>query len=159
MQVDAEVNFALALSYSRTPRLTRNGEDVLIIYQKIQASENERMISLFTAIKWGWNDSSITFKMKSNVARAACSQVTYDYGLKHSFATSQLPAWENKINSAIEEKNILRFKSVPLSFDHSGSQTYVDYIEHIHPNYIQELFRDAQNIKGGKVSYEKRLYS
>ena len=104
MQVDAEVNFALALSYSRTPRLTRNGEDVLIIYQKIQASENERMISLFTAIKWGWNDSSITFKMKSNVARAACSQVTYDYGLKHSFATSQLPAWENKINSAIEEK-------------------------------------------------------
>ena len=61
------------------------------------------MISLFTTIKWGWNNSSITFKMKSNVARAACSQVTYDYGLKHSFATSQLPAWEDKINSAIEE--------------------------------------------------------
>ena len=27
----------------------------------------------------------------------------------------------------------------------------------MHPNYIQELFRDARNIKGGKTSYEKLI--
>ena len=43
----------------------------------------------------------------------------------------------------------------PLSSDHSGSQKYVDYMEHIHPNYIRELLGDAQNIKGGKASYEE----
>ena len=64
LQVDAEVNFALALSYSRTPRLTRNGEYVTIIHKKKQTSVNEKMMVLFTAIKRGWNDYSITFKMK-----------------------------------------------------------------------------------------------
>ena len=53
-------------------------------------------MTLFTAIKWGWDDSSITFRMKSKVVKAACTQVAYDYGLKNSFATSQLPAWETK---------------------------------------------------------------
>ena len=33
-QVDTEVRFALALSFSRTPRLTRNGEDVITIHKK-----------------------------------------------------------------------------------------------------------------------------
>ena len=33
-QVDAEVNFALALSFTRTPRLSRNGEDEIIIHKK-----------------------------------------------------------------------------------------------------------------------------
>ena len=51
------------------------------------------MMALFTAIKWGWNDSSATFKMKTIIAKAACGQVAYDYDFKNSFATSQLPAW------------------------------------------------------------------
>ena len=38
-QVDAEVNFALALKFSRTPRLTRNGEDIIIIHKKKRASK------------------------------------------------------------------------------------------------------------------------
>ena len=41
-----------------------------------------------------------------------------------------------------------------LSSTHLGSQKYVDYIDHINPNYIQELFCNALNIKGGKTSYE-----
>ena len=88
----AEVNFALTLSFTRTQILSRNGEDVIFIHKRKQSSENERIMALFTAIKWGWNDSSSTFKMKSKVAKVACFQVAYDYGFKNSFATSQLPA-------------------------------------------------------------------
>ena len=65
----AEVNFALTLSFTRTQILSRNGEDVIFIHKRKQASENERIMALFTAIKWGWNDSSSTFKMKSKVAK------------------------------------------------------------------------------------------
>ena len=115
------------------------------------------MMALFTAIKWGWNDSSATFRMKTIIAKAACSQVAYDYGFKNSFETSQLPAWEKNINSTIEGNTDLGSNLNPLSSDHSGSQKYADYIEHIHPNYIRELFRDTQNIKGGKVSYEELI--
>ena len=51
-------------------------------------------MALFTAVKCGWNDSSVTLKMKSIIAKVTCSQVAYDYGFKNSFAFSQLPAWE-----------------------------------------------------------------
>ena len=52
-QVDAELNFALTLHFSRSLRLLRDGVDVIIIHKKKRASENERMMALFTAIKWG----------------------------------------------------------------------------------------------------------
>ena len=50
------------------------------------------MIALFTASKWGWNNSSITYKMKLYVTKAACCQVAHDYGFKCTFTTSQFPA-------------------------------------------------------------------
>ena len=40
-------------------------------------------MALFTAIKWGWNDSSTTIKMKTIIAKAACGQVAYNYGFKN----------------------------------------------------------------------------
>ena len=91
-----KLTLLLTLHFSRSPRHSRNGEDIIIIRKKKQASENERMMTLFTVVKWGWNNSSATFKMKVIVAKAAFSQVAYDYGFKNSFATSQLPAWERK---------------------------------------------------------------
>ena len=69
------------------------------------------MMALFTAIKWGWNDSSVTIKMKTKIAKAAYGQVAYDYGFKKLFATSQLPAWEKKINSSIEGNTFVKYKS------------------------------------------------
>ena len=77
------------------------------------------MMVLFIGIKWGWNDSSTTFKMKSIVAKAACSQVVYDYGFNNSFVTYQLPAWENKIISAIERNTLLNANLNLLLSDHS----------------------------------------
>ena len=50
-QVDIKVNFALALSFIRNPRLSRNGEDDIIIHKKKQDSENKRIMALFTVIK------------------------------------------------------------------------------------------------------------
>ena len=64
---------------------------------------------------------------------------------------------ERKEKSAMEENTYLDSNVNPLSSDHSRSQTHIDYIEHIHPNSIRKLFRDAQNIKGGKESYEELI--
>ena len=67
----------------------------------------------------------------------------------------QLPAWEKKIGSTIEGKTLLVSTSL-FSTSYSRNQNWTDYIEHIHSNYIWELFRDAQNI-GGKVFYEELI--
>ena len=91
--------------------------------------------------------------MKTMIVKATCSQIVYDYGFKNSFANSQLPALEKNNNSVIEGNTLISANLNPLSSNHSGNQKYVDYIEHIHPNYIRELFRGARNIKGSKVSY------
>ena len=112
------------------------------------------MMALFATIKWRWNDSPITYKIKLRVTKAVCCQVVYDYGFKCAFATSQLPA-SKKIKSAIEGNTLLGPNLNRLSSDHLGSQKYIDYIEHIHLKYIREQFRDAQKIEGGKVSYEE----
>ena len=61
--------------------------------------------------------------MKTIIAKAACGQVAYDYGFKKIFATSQLPVWEKKINSAIEGNTLLSTNLNPLSSDHSGMST------------------------------------
>ena len=51
-QVDAEVNFDIALSFSKTIRQTRNDKGIITIHKKKLTSKNERMMVLFTAIKW-----------------------------------------------------------------------------------------------------------
>ena len=81
--------------------MTRTGGDVIIIHKKKQVSKNEKMMVLFTAIKRVCDNSYITFKIKSKVAKATCSQVAHDYGFKSSFVTSQLPVCEGEINSTI----------------------------------------------------------
>ena len=103
-QIDAEFNSALALNLSRTPRLTINGEDVIIIHKKKEASKNDRMMVIFTASKYGWDDYSITYNMKLRVAKATCGQVAYGYGFKCIFLFSQLPHWKKKIDSTTEGK-------------------------------------------------------
>ena len=65
--------------------------------------------------------------------------------------------WRKKLNSIIEDNTLLSANMNPLSSDHSESQKYVDYIEHIHPNGIRELFHGAHNVKGGKASYEELI--
>ena len=110
---------------------------------------------MFIIFKWGWGDSSITYKIKLRVTKAVCCQVVYDCGIKYTFSFSQLPVWK-KLNSAIEWDSFLASTN-PLSTSHSGSQKYVDYIEHMHLNYIRKLFRSAQNIKGGKELYEELI--
>ena len=50
-QIDTEANFALALNLSRSTRLSRNGEDIIIIHKKKRAPKTERLMTIFTALK------------------------------------------------------------------------------------------------------------
>ena len=52
---------------------------------------------IFIIFKWGWGDSSITYKIKLRVTTAVCCQVVYDCGIKYTFSFSQLPVWKIQI--------------------------------------------------------------
>ena len=51
-----EISFAIALDLDRFPRLTRDDTCVIKMHKKNQDLLNERILVLFTAIRWGWND-------------------------------------------------------------------------------------------------------
>ena len=58
---------------------------------------NERMMVLFTAIRWGWNDYNTTNNQRKRIAIAACRKVSYDREFENNLASSQLSAWNKKI--------------------------------------------------------------
>ena len=87
-----EIAYAIALDLNRFPRLTRDGTCVIKIHKKKQALLNERMLVLFTAIRWGWNNYNATNNQRKRIATAACRQVVYDRGFANNLASSQISA-------------------------------------------------------------------
>ena len=110
------------------------------------------MMILFTAKRWGWKDPLYTARFRKRIARAACRQIAYDHGYAQAFSHNALPAWEGRLNNAIDEGLAVSSEN-PLSPRHCGSTKYVAMIESQHAGYLHELFRYAQQILGGKSSF------
>ena len=91
-----EIAYAIALDLNRFPRLTRDGTCVIKIHKKKQALLNERMLVLFTAIMWEWNNYNATKNQRKNIAITACLQVAYNRGFAKVLAPSQPFAWNQK---------------------------------------------------------------
>ena len=128
-------------------------ERVITLHDKSQATPNERMLVLFTALRWGWENNKLTSKEKIHIAKAACRQVAYDCGFKKCLAYSQLPKWKATIDDVIDGKGEVTVDTNPLSKKHIGSIKYVDKIEKTHPDYLRELFSYAQRTYGAKASW------
>ena len=147
-QHQAEINFALALNFSTRPRIHRLGDSTIVVHKSKQALELHRIMTIFTANKFGYNDPSLTHSQCKTVQIAACRLVSYDYGYPTPFATTQIPRWQNKI-----DQTIIRGPSpssaqtvTPLATSHKGTVSYVDRLNAQHPSYIRNLFRYAQRI-------------
>ena len=96
-----KIAFALVLGMNHFPRLTIDGTCVIKMYKK-QALLNERMIVLFTAIRWGWNDYNTSENQRKRILIISCCQVAYDRGFTKFLASSQLSVWnKNLCNNSI----------------------------------------------------------
>ena len=124
--------------------------ELIVIHSRKLASERERHMAIHTATLWGWLDPCLTQKKRSRIARAACTQIAYDFGYSAPLAHARLPAWYGSINAAIS----LGENDDPVSPSQCGSNTYVSQIELKHPGYIRELFRYANVTKGCLASFE-----
>ena len=62
--MQGQIEYALALDLERRPRLEQRGDKEIEVHDKNLASENERMMVLFTAYEWGYNDKDKTKKTK-----------------------------------------------------------------------------------------------
>ena len=120
---------------------------------KKQALLNERILVLFTATRWGWNDYNATKNQRKRIATATCRQVAYDRGFTNNLASSQLSAWNRKICKVIQSGSPFDQESNPLSSDHFGTVKYTDIIEQQYPTYIREMFRYAQRVNGAQSSF------
>ena len=141
-KIEKEINFAMTLDLTRRPRIIRSGLGEVQIHGRKQASNLERTMVLFTAKRWGWMDPALTRKKQQRIAKAACTQIAYDYGFKSLLASTQLTKWNLLLNDSIE--NGVLHRDNPLSPLHIGSKKYVESIEKEHPGYLRSLFRYAQ---------------
>ena len=135
------IAYSLALDLEREPRLDRAGVNEIEIHKRNQVNEQERVMILFTAKLWGWQDPSLTKRERMRISMAACRQVAYDYGHCKTPGYTMLPKWEAEVNASIATG----IKQDPLSPHHSASTSYCDKIETKHPHYLHELYRYAVN--------------
>ena len=123
------------------------------MHKKKQALLNERMLVLFTAIIWEWNNYNATKNQRKRIAIAACRQITYNRGFANNLASSQLSAWNRKIYEGIQSGSSFDQESNPLFSDHFGTVKCTDIIEQQYSTYIREMFRYAQRVNGAKSSF------
>ena len=123
--VSHKIDYALALDLKRRPRMNRMGTEEIVIHNRKQAQQLEKVLILHTAKLWGWKDDSLHSKRRMRIARAVCRQVSYDYGYKNTFSAAMLPSWESKLMNALDNGN----SQQPLSPAHCGTVSYCKRIE------------------------------
>ena len=104
---------------------------------------------IHTAILWGWQDPYLSYKERSRIAKAACNQVAYDHGYQQRLAHTSLPIWYSKIIGSINDGE----DTNPISPCYAGFKKYINKVEEIYPDYMVELFRFAQKIKGPVATF------
>ena len=115
----------MALDLERRPRMNRSGTERIEVHGRKQACENEMMLVLHIAKLWGWKDESLHPRRRMKIARAACTQVAYDFGYAKPLSAVRLRFWESILNNAIADGT----SQEPLSPQNGGSIKYCDKIE------------------------------
>jgi hypothetical protein len=145
--LEQRILFALALDLNRRPRLSRTAEAYIPILDSKQADERSRHLVIHTAQRWGWRDPFLTQLRRLEIAKAACRQVAFDLGYSRPLAHSRLPYWYVSLGDAIDSgENLIDID--PVSPSHCGSTSYVQTVEETNPEYLRELYRYAEGVKG-----------
>ena len=140
-----KIEEALALNLELRPRFSRHNLSVIDIKEnKVQADERACNMVIHTAVLWGWRDWYKTYSERQRIARAACTQVAYDFGYAKMLAVTMLPFWFGKLHAMI----LVGLNMDPLSPSHCGNPTYLKMIETHHPGYLHELFWYSQSVIG-----------
>ena len=145
------IEYALALDLNCRPRVTRTKEAFIPILDRKQADEKSRHLVIHTAMRWGWRDPFLTKSRRLEIAKAACRQVAFDRGFTSPLAHSRLPYWYGCLSDAID----LGENSDPVSPSHCGKTSYVETIEYMNPEYLRELYRYAEGVKGHLATFHE----
>ena len=112
--LEAKIRTALQLNLQIQPRINRtNGGGIVLIHGRNQADERVRWMAVTTATLWGWNDQNNNFARRQEIAKAACKQVAYDFGIQSAvskqhfmcrnhhdaLAKSVISAWSWRLHS------------------------------------------------------------
>ena len=128
LQVEPQIQFALALDLGRRPRMNRSGTTQIVVHKQRQAKQVERLMIITTAKLWGWEDDSLSSKRRVRIARAVCKQVAYDHGYERPITHNMLSKWEQSLRSAVLNGSEDVANDV-LSPQVGGSKQYLDMIE------------------------------
>jgi hypothetical protein len=142
---------ALSLDLEIQPRPSRNGIGHIELHNRKLAAADHKLLSLSTANAWGWSDHRFDYITRRRIAEAACRQVSYDFGYKQLISYSRLPDWEKGEDVYIKTGDPVKLYGKPRA----GRPSYVSRIEAIHPGYLRELYRYAENMLGNRATFSE----
>ena len=111
-----------------------------------------RVMVLFTAKRWGYDNPLLQYSKRIRICRAAATQVAYDNGYPKMLSYNQVSIWISKVNNLIDNGKQNKDGDV-LKSSHIGSITYVTKIETNHPGYLHQLYRYASKTIGSKSGF------
>ena len=151
--INNQIEDALATDLNTFPGIHRNTPNLQIDRTKArQDSPHERMITLLTIMRWGYNSLDRSYNEKIRIVMAASRLIAYDNGYSKAFSVRAVLRWQEDIDTQI----ITGTNSQMIGCNkHNGSISYVESIESTHPGYMHYLFRSSLEIKGANSSFEE----
>ena len=83
--------------------------------------------------------------------------MAYDLGYTAALAHSRLPFWYGNLSEAIDSGENLLDGDDPVSPSHCGKTSYVETLEGTNPEYLRELYRYAEGVKGYLATFHEMV--
>ena len=136
--IQVHIDYAMSLDLTQEQRPSRNGEDFVVLHDRKQAGREEKLLVILTLVSWGYETSDLSNKEKKAMVKAACNQVSYDFGFKKIIGHTNVSKWVVDKDDYIAQGDFT--KLVPK---HCGTQKYTDKIEEGYKGYLVYLWRYA----------------
>lgn len=113
--IEEQIDAALSLDLDLFPRPHRKNETFIPPNNCKQATQQEKLLLLLNAAKWGYNTYNLSYAERTRILRASSRLVAYDNGYKKEFSITSIKLWEklstDGVELGIESAKIVRKES------------------------------------------------
>lgn len=138
------------LDFAQRPRMTRCGNDVIVIHKKKNMGEREKSLTFQFASIVATNTPNMSKAEQKEVLKHAATIVMYDHGYEKVKGVNEL---KKKWWPRVIEYFKTGIGGAPLKNKSKGRKAYSDKIEAQYPSYIHKLYRKAEEKLGWQASF------
>ena len=140
------IDFALTLDLEKTPRISRNGDDVITLHKKVFIERRDRTYLILLCNRFGYDDASE--KYRKQIVLAAATQYAYDHGYRKPVTSyERFKQWHKDWMKDVRDAKVF--------IDKRQRQSYLLTIDNKYPGYICNLYREATRTLGAVATFKE----